>query len=438
LAANSHRERLLSAMVQTAARDGYAGASVARVVEQAGVSRATFYQHFAEREACFLAAYRQIVRRMRAVVRAGAEAPGSRPPLWAALDAALGNLASDPSSARVFLVEALAAGPAVRAEHERLIAELEATIERLLAAEAEGQAGLQLSAPALLGGVVGSISIRAFRGDGDPLPTIVEEIMAWTDCYRLPPGGPRWEPWRWRQLGQEIPPPLPEPKTAAPALPRGHSALPVAEVARVRRDRILAATATLTAANGYANLTIADIAASARVRRGAFYSHFRSKKEAFLAVQEAALQESVGATASAFFSAKAWPERVWLAGNALLAYIARNPDLADLCVVESHAAGREALRRQHDGRIAYTVFLEEGYRESERAARLPRFCSDAIACALFALMRSQILHRRTGEMTELLPQMTYVILAPFIGVEEAMEFVEARSRSAGREPPAGR
>ena len=46
----SSRELLLRAMVRTVARHGYAGASVSRVVAEAKVSRAAFYEHFANRE----------------------------------------------------------------------------------------------------------------------------------------------------------------------------------------------------------------------------------------------------------------------------------------------------------------------------------------------------------------------------------------------------
>jgi AcrR family transcriptional regulator len=59
----SQRERLISGMVAAAARHGYAKASVARVIAQAGVSRATFYEQFADREECFLAAYRDVAAR---------------------------------------------------------------------------------------------------------------------------------------------------------------------------------------------------------------------------------------------------------------------------------------------------------------------------------------------------------------------------------------
>ena len=50
----SQRGRMIAAMAETVAAKGYAATTVADVVARAGVSRKTFYEHFADREECFL------------------------------------------------------------------------------------------------------------------------------------------------------------------------------------------------------------------------------------------------------------------------------------------------------------------------------------------------------------------------------------------------
>jgi AcrR family transcriptional regulator len=57
-APNEHRARLLQAMASVAAAQGLAATSIAAVVAEAGVSKRTFYEHFADKDACFLALYR--------------------------------------------------------------------------------------------------------------------------------------------------------------------------------------------------------------------------------------------------------------------------------------------------------------------------------------------------------------------------------------------
>jgi AcrR family transcriptional regulator len=56
IVAQSQRERLLAAVVRVTAAKGYQATSVAHVLELAGVGRESFYKHFKDKEACFLAA----------------------------------------------------------------------------------------------------------------------------------------------------------------------------------------------------------------------------------------------------------------------------------------------------------------------------------------------------------------------------------------------
>src|SRR3954451_22759007 len=53
----SQRGRMLGAMAEAVARKTYAGTTVADVVAGAGVSRKTFYEHFSDKEECFLSAF---------------------------------------------------------------------------------------------------------------------------------------------------------------------------------------------------------------------------------------------------------------------------------------------------------------------------------------------------------------------------------------------
>ena len=57
------RERLIAAMLKAAAELGYRETNVQDVIDRAGVSRPTFYEHFANKEDCFLAAFDASARR---------------------------------------------------------------------------------------------------------------------------------------------------------------------------------------------------------------------------------------------------------------------------------------------------------------------------------------------------------------------------------------
>ncbi len=107
----SQRGRLLEGMAQAVATKGYAGATVADVVARAGVSRKTFYEHFRDKEECFLAAYDAGVEVVLEAIR------DARPREHTWLDllrsrvrAYLETLAAEPAFARTFMIEVFAAG----------------------------------------------------------------------------------------------------------------------------------------------------------------------------------------------------------------------------------------------------------------------------------------------------------------------------------------
>jgi AcrR family transcriptional regulator len=125
----SQRARVLDAMGLVAAERGYATATVADVVRAAGVSRSTFYEQFASKEACFLETYRAgvdgLLERVRQAVHA-AEGAGWRVQLRAGIRAYLDGLAAKPHLARTYLLEIPQAGPEAlqaRDEARRLFAD---------------------------------------------------------------------------------------------------------------------------------------------------------------------------------------------------------------------------------------------------------------------------------------------------------------------------
>jgi AcrR family transcriptional regulator len=111
LVAHSQRERILTAMAAACARKGYGAVTIADVVEEAGVSRATFYELFKDKEDCLQASMElSLADAMGRIVEVYSP---DKP--WATMvrDAAatfLELLASRPDFARMALIEAPAAG----------------------------------------------------------------------------------------------------------------------------------------------------------------------------------------------------------------------------------------------------------------------------------------------------------------------------------------
>jgi AcrR family transcriptional regulator len=108
----SQRGRLLDAMAQSVAEHGYGATTIAHVVSHAGVSRKTFYEHFRDKEHCFLAMYDTGIAFVLGQVAAAVEAESNpRDRLVAGLRTFLSVLADEPGFCRAIVLEVWAAGP---------------------------------------------------------------------------------------------------------------------------------------------------------------------------------------------------------------------------------------------------------------------------------------------------------------------------------------
>jgi AcrR family transcriptional regulator len=124
----SQRNRLIRAMAEAMAENGYAQTSVADVLGRARVSRETFYQQFSSKQDCFIAAYEQAASEILANLDREAASAGT--PLER-FDRTLGvyleALAGEPAFARLFMIEVYSAGDEVlerRAEIQQRFADL--------------------------------------------------------------------------------------------------------------------------------------------------------------------------------------------------------------------------------------------------------------------------------------------------------------------------
>ncbi len=114
--AEIQRRRMLTAAVDAVEEVGYAHMTVAEVIGRARVSRKTFYDVFADREDCFLAAFEQALEQGRTrVTEAHAQHEDWREATRAGLASLLGAMDEEPGLTKLCVVEAQAAGPRVLA-----------------------------------------------------------------------------------------------------------------------------------------------------------------------------------------------------------------------------------------------------------------------------------------------------------------------------------
>jgi AcrR family transcriptional regulator len=405
----NQRERLFGAMVAAVDRKGYDATTVADLVELSGVSRSDFYEHFANKEECYLAAFDAIEEGTTAAVRAAWEGPGSWDErLRTAFETFIGLVVEQPAAARMCFVELYAVGQAAAERQEQTLARYVRAI-RQVGAESPERADLP---PAVIRGILGGlrrvIHARLRRGEEAELPGLVPDLWQWALCYRTPPASLRPRRMRSAPVG-----------TARYA--------PGDQV-----DRILAALAATVAEKGYAKVTVAEVVSKASTSLSTFYANFENKQEAFLAAFDAGAAQTFAAVAPAYQRAPDWPHAVHDGLRAHLSYLSVETNWAHLGVVATLAAGPAALDRLDGGMKTFESFLDPGY---ERAPAAKPIFSEAIAGAVFALMYEQILRRGAERLPELLSFLSFIALAPFIGANEAQTVANNGARPRRVRPP---
>jgi AcrR family transcriptional regulator len=188
-------------MAEVSAERGYAHVSVADVLNRAGVSRATFYQLFRDKEDCFSAAYEALAELITSTLaaefeRLTAEEKGPRNERRAIemLDRLLGLLfrflADAPALARTFFVEVTAAGPQAAERRKAAIDHFVDLIVEVMRRESGSilpEPQQRFMVELLVGGTSWMITDRIVAGDFDGVVALREPIVAMAEQMLTPP-----------------------------------------------------------------------------------------------------------------------------------------------------------------------------------------------------------------------------------------------------------
>ncbi len=398
------RRRLIEATVATVAERGYEATTVAHLVARSGVSRTAFYKQFANKEACFLAALDEVA----ALVLAASTEPWrhagtNEERVRATLEGLIDLVAANEAAARVYFLDSYVAGPAAIERVERTRTAVEELVERGLDDEPE-RAGLPaLVVRAIIGGIHQVIASSLRSNETEDLRALAPDLRSWALAYTTPAT------------------PLIHRRVRSPGTrggrPAGHDHV----------SRICAAMAKVSARKGYAATTVDDVAAEASISLSTFYDHFSSKEEAFIAACDLGLAQASAAWMPAFERAPDWQHGIRSLSEALLTYLSSDEAWARMGVVEALAAGPDGMERHDKGVAALAAVLKPGF---EQAPDVPPIAAEAIAGGFYALVYERIRQQQTRRLAALQPATTFLLLAPFVGADEAARIAN--------EPPARR
>lgn len=402
--ARNQRERLYAATVAAIARQGYASVRVADILRLAGVSRATFYQHFRDKGHCFRETVQTLLTGgLEEIKRALLVPAGWEERAEAALRAFIELSVRQPAAARVCLIDAYTAGADGAEPVEEALQRASGMAHAVLRRLPHHTETPPELARATIGGLHRVLYNHLHRDEADRLQGEVEELMQWATCFpaaslnaarrhaRRPAPGREWEPERSRGSDPH--------------------------------ERIVRGFAAAVGERGYATTTIGQIAAKTSISQSTFYEHFRDKEDAMAAALDLSGAQLLAAALPAARREQEWPVALRRALGGLLRYLSAEPHFARLRAVEVFAAGPEAVALRD---AAFEQVLAELLPAEAREEAGPLAIEASIG-AVYALIYDGVRAGRSEELPDLAPLASYVILCPLLGADEAARIAsEAR------------
>ncbi len=208
-------------------------------------------------------------------------------------------------------------------------------------------------------------------------------------------------------------------------LPRGRHGIPHELVAANQRERLLNATASVIAEQGYASLAVSDLTDRAGVSRATFYKLFDDKHDCVLVAQGWAIDHLLTTITAA--GRREWPEAVATGVGAALEFADDFPGQARLVLASSRSPSEPKLAR--DGLALHLRLVEILHRGSRRCpgTRSPSgLIEQAAVGAALSIVENRLAGGETGALSSLRQDLVEIVLTPYLGGDWA-------SRVAGAE-----
>lgn len=407
----NQRMRIHGAMIEAVAAEGYEGASVKRVIGLAGVSRRAFYEQFTDKKSCFLATCDLIAARwLRRVDVAFRSAKGDlRARMRSALRAFVEEIASNPKSAHVVMVDSLAIGPEGPVRMRRI----SVAFERLLLGgfESCGQSMPAAVARGVIGGVQRATYLHLIRERADGARTaqaqaLAREMLRWTMLFhagcnpRMTIVATAEDLAEQEELQEFLRPMRPEDRR-----PRGAKA------------RMLDSVLALAASVPFADIGPMRIADQAGVSIDAFLETFDGRDACFMAAFDMIGDELLAIAADPALLRGDWAAALPGVIEAILRHLAEHPVYAQTIASSVYAAGPIAVERSLQLALDLTSVLTEGAAGGIRAEAL----NEWIAGAIWQLIQTYGTPERARMLPALTTPVARVVLTPFLGVEATID-----------------
>ncbi len=216
-------------------------------------------------------------------------------------------------------------------------------------------------------------------------------------------------------------------RIAAPVTGRGGRARATAAdrrrggpVSAMQRARLIGAAVPVVDELGWSGVSVADIAARARVSRRTFYDLFANREDCLLAMLDDTVARVEQDLAQAGLNdGAAWVERVRTGLWRILSFLDQDRVLARVCVVQSARGTRRILEARETLLARLVSVIDEGRSQTARGAQTPGLTGEGLAGAALAIVYKRLLNGDEAPLTDLHGELMGMIVLPYLGAAAA-------------------
>jgi AcrR family transcriptional regulator len=215
-------------------------------------------------------------------------------------------------------------------------------------------------------------------------------------------------------------------------------------VAQEQRMRIMRALVDVLAEHGFAGATVGLVLARARASSRTFYQLFDGLEDCLVGVMDRVLEQVVVLASRELEGAECWQDGLRAALAAVLAFFDSDPELAQVCIVQTLAGGPVVL--EHRERVVGAFRLPVVERIEREVSPVSPLTAEGVMSSVLGIMHAHMVARKPGRFIELLGPLMGLATAPYLGArgvereieqgdELAREILSGDSRRAALEQP---
>lgn len=202
-------------------------------------------------------------------------------------------------------------------------------------------------------------------------------------------------------------------------LPPGRHRIAVEEVVRQQRMRLMGAMLEAVGEQGYIATSVADVLRRAGVSRRTFYEHFSDKEDCYLQAYDHVAAILTEAVAEALQGHRRWQEAMRAGLDLFLRTIAENAAVSRAMLVEVLAVGPEGVRRRDASLMPFQQFFEMARELAPAEAVIPETVNETLVGGILETITARVMRDEADRVPELLDQLMFWGLVPFVGPVEA-------------------